>query len=262
MKRRNLSLILAILMALSLMLSACGTSQEDIAGKVTPVATEPAPETTEPVPETTAAAEPETTQAPEEETTLPEENIVSIGRIEGGTYTNNYVGFAMDLDSSWTYYSAEELQDIPENVAEMFAGSELGDSLNPLEQFTDMVAENVNLLTTINVLYQKLDMQSRLIYAAMEEEAILDATLAQSDLMLEAYSQAGIEVSSMEKVTVTFLGEERPALKTVAVMQGLDYYILQVFDYHLGEYSATITFASFVEDKTEELVAMCYPIGE
>lgn len=233
MKRRNLFQILAILMTLSLMLSACGTSQEEITGTVTPVTTEPT-----------------------------EEHVMSIGRIEGGTYTNNYVGFAIDLDSSWTYYSAEELQEIPENVAEKFAGSELGDTINPMTQFTDVLAENVDRMTTINVLYQKLDMQNRVAYALMGEEEILDATLEQSDMMIEAYAQAGMEVSSMEKVAVTFLGEERTGLKTVSTMEGVPYYTLQVFEYHLGEYAATITFASFIEDQTDSLVAMCYPISE
>lgn len=233
MKRKNISLILAVLMTLSVLLGGCGTSQKEVAGTVTPAATESA-----------------------------EERIMSIGRIEGGTYTNNYVGFAVDLDSSWTYYSAEELQELPENVAEILEGSELGETVDPMSQFTDMLAENIDMMTTINVLYKKLDMQTRMVYALMDEEEILDAVLEQSDEMIAAYAQAGMEVSSMEKVTVTFLGEERVGLKTVSTMGGIPYYTLQVFAYHLGGYSATITFASFVEDQTDSLVALCYPISE
>jgi len=242
---------MAIVMMVSLLLSACGGSQEEISGTVTPSAAEPAPEPTgEVTPQETLPEEPS------------EERTISLGRIEGGTYTNTYAGFAMDLDSSWTYYSAEELQEIPENVAEIFAGSEMGDVINPLTQFTDMMAENVENMTTINVLYQKLDMQNRIAFAMMNEEEILDVTLAQSDMMIEAYAQAGIDVTSMEKVPVTFLGEERVGLKTVSTMNGIPYYALQVFEYKLGEYYATITFASFVEDQTESLVPMCYPISE
>lgn len=233
MKRKNISLILAVLMTLSIMLGGCGTSQEEVAGTVTPAATE-----------------------------AGEERIMSIGRIEGGTYTNNYVGFAMDLDSSWTYYSAEELQELPENMAEIFEGSELGDTINPMKQFTDMLAENIDMMATINVLYQKLDMQGRLAYALMDEEEILDAVMEQSDEMIEAYAQAGMEVSSMEKVAVTFLGEAHMGLKTASIMEGVPYYTLQLFVHNLGEYSATITFASFVEDQTDSLVALCYPISE
>ena len=78
-----------------------------------------------------------------------------MGRLEGGVYTNSYTGYGCNLDSSWTYYSAEELQDMPEAVKEAMEGSELGDSIDTLNQFTDMMAENVEALTTMNVLYQK-----------------------------------------------------------------------------------------------------------
>lgn len=264
MKRgTKFTLILALTLALVLMLSACGgESQEEVAGSISTTA--PAGETAN---ETTAAATeaqqrteaPETTAAPTEET-VAEGNTMSLGRIEGGTYTNEYMGFAIDLDESWVYYSAEELQEMPDNVAELFKDSELGESIGTLEQFTDMMAESAGELATMNVLYQKLGLQERIVYAAMSAEDILDATLAQSDAMIEAYTSAGIEVESMEKVTVTFLGEERPALKTVSTMQGVAYYTLQVFDFHTGQYSVTITFASFVEDKTEALAAMCYPL--
>lgn len=247
MKRRNLTLILAILMTLSLMLSACGSSREEVSGTVTPADNQPA---TVPTGEITP---------PEEPADAP---VMSIGRIEGGTYTNSYLGFAIDLDSDWTYYSADELQEIPENVAEAFAGSEMGDTINPLTQFTDMMAENVSQMTSVNVLYQKLDMQNRIAFAMLDDEAILDMTLEQSDAMMEAYAQAGIMATSMEKVDVTFLGEERVGLKTVSTINEIPYYTLQVFEYRQGEYYAAVTFASFVEDQTDSLITMCYPISE
>ena len=247
MKRRNLFQILALVMALSLVLCGCGNSREEISGTVTPSDNQPA---TAPAGEITP---------PEE---AAEEPVMSLGRIEGGTYTNSYIGFAIDLDSEWTYYSAEELQEMPENVAEMFADSELEEAINTLTQFTDMMAENVSRMTTINVLYQQLDMQNRIAFATMDQEGILDLTLEQSDMMIEAYAQAGILVSSMEKVPVTFLGEECMGLKTISTMSEVPYYTLQVFVYRQGEYYATITFASFVEDQTENLVAMCYPVSE
>jgi len=251
MKRRNLTLIMAIVMMVSLLLSACGGSQEEISGAVTPDDNQPA---ALPTGEVTPSEDPteETVEGPS----------MSLGRIEGGTYTNSYLGFGIGLDDSWTFYSAEELQEIPDNIAEIFAGSEMEGVINPLTQFTDMMAENVSQMTTINVLYQKLDMQNRVAFAMMDEEALLDATLAQSEMMIEAYAQAGIEVTSMEKVPVTFLGEERMGMKTVSTMNGIPYYTLQIFEYRQGEYYATITFASFVEDVTDHLVVVCYPISE
>lgn len=260
--KKNLNVLITLMLVLCTVLAGCGSDAEDVGGTVVSnesiAATVPggtvAQETTAPAAETTA---------PAEETTAPvEEKIASLGRMEGGTYINEYVGFGCDLDANWTFYSAEELQELPSNVAELMAGTELGDAASQMQQITDMMAENVNDLTTMNVLYQKLSMQERIAYAALDEEAILDATLAQSDMLIEAYTQAGIEVESIEKVTVTFLGEERLALKTVAQTQGVGYYILQLFDFHLGQYSVTTTFSSYVEDKTESMLELFYKVGE
>ena len=198
-----------------------------------------------------------TTTAPQ--ATEPE-NIMSLGRIEGGTYSNEYMGFAIDLDSTWTYYTAEELQEIPENVSEMLADTDFADGV--LNNITDMMAESVESLASINVLYQRLDMTTRLAYAAMSSEEILDLVLTESDAMIDAYAQMGLTDVAVDKTTVTFLGEEVPALMTTYTMEGLPCYCLQVFDYHLGQYSATITFTSYLEDITGDLVAMCYPISD
>lgn len=219
---------LFVALVLVLGMTACDAeTQEDVAGSVTPAETE---------------------------------NVVSMGRMEGGTYTNEYVGLAMDLDSSWTYYSAEELQEMPNNVAEILKDSELGDAMDTLNQFTDMMAESVENLASINVLYQKLDLKARLAYAAMSESEIIDGLLSESDMLISTYAQAGIEVESMEKMDVTFLGENHAALHTAATIQGVNYYILQLCYYNLGGYSVTITFASYVEDTTVELLDLCRPL--
>ena len=254
--------ITALLLALLLALSACGKTPQDVSGTITPATQEPtlpsgtvAPATEAPTEEPTEAP----TEAPVETTAPAEENPVTMGWMEGGTYTNTYMGFALDLDSTWTYYPAEALQEMPENVKDVLEGTEIGDAINPLNQFTDMMAESVERLATINVLYQKLDMQTRLVYAAMSEENIVDATLGQKDMLVSAYAQAGIENAQIEKVKVNFLGEETFALKTTASTQGVPVYMLQVFDYKLGQYGVTVTFTCYVEDITEELIAMCYP---
>ena len=139
----------------------------------------------------------------------------------------------------------------------------MGDAtnLNQLVQFTDMLAESSEKMASINVLYQKLDLQNRLLYAMMSEGDILDATLAQKDLMISSYTQMGLESVNIEKVSVDFLGEKHFALKTTATTMGIPTYMVQVFDYHLGQYSVTTTFTCYVQDITQELLNMCYPVG-
>lgn len=243
--------ILALLLALTLVcgaLAACG-STEPQGGSITPLPSEsePAPTETEPAPTET---EPAPTESGEKE--------VSLGAMHGGVYTNTYAGFTCTLDENWTFATAEQLQELPGNVSELFSNSEFADKLGT--QIFDMQAENVTELVTMNVLYQKLDMSTRLAYATLTEEQIIDATLDQKDAMIAAYEQAGMDVSSIEKVTVTFCGKTRTAMLTSATMEGVPYFTLQIFDCHLGEYSVTTTFASYVENNTEKLLAMCSPI--
>lgn len=229
--------LLAVLLVMTV-LAGCGSEKaENVAGQITPTGTQPVE-----------------TQAAEEETP------VSLGRIEGGTYTNSYAGFGCTLDSSWTFYSAEELQELPENVGEMLKDTEFADSVDSMEQITDMMAENLDMLCSMNVLYQKMDMQSRLVYAMMSEEDIVDAVLGQKDSMIAAYAQMGMDVTSMEKATVTFLGEEHVAVRTEGSVQGMTFYMVQLFDYHRGSYSITTTMTSYMEDKTADMLALFYAV--
>lgn len=229
--------VFCLILVLTLLLCGCGKPEEPVSGQVTPRETETAG----------VPAEPERT--------------VSLGRVEGGEYRNEYVGYGCKLDSSWTFYSAEELQELPADIAEQMEGSQLGDMAEQLTQISDMMAENVDMLTSINVLYTKLGMQERLSYAVLTEKQILEAVLSQQDMLMDAYSQAGIEVSAMELVTLSFLGQERYAIHTTATMQGIPYYTLQVYDYHLGAYGVVTTFASYVEDNTASLPELFYSIG-
>ena len=184
-----------------------------------------------------------------------------MGRLEGGTYINEYAGYACELDSNWTFYSAEELQVLPDNVKELIADTELADVIGDVPQFTDMMAENVDEMARINALYQKHTMQERLGFAMLTDAELIDGTLEQQDMMKDAYAQAGMDVESMERITVTFLGEERAALRTVGTAADVPFYMVQIFDYHLGQYSVTLTVNSYLEDKTQQILDLFYPVN-
>lgn len=230
MKKRTV--LLVCILTLALLLAGCGGEEKDVAGNVAPL-------------ETTAPA--------------VEDKPLSLGRLDGGVYTNEYVGFGCDLDENWQFYSAEELQELPEIVQDALEGSAIAEDGMPA-QITDMMAENVNDLTSINVLYTKLSMQERIAYAMMTEETIIDLTLEQKDDMIAAYAQMGIETFSIEKDTVTFLGEERCVLRTEAAIEGVPYYTLQLFDFKLGQYYVTTTLASYLEDNTDSLLELWHTV--
>lgn len=234
---------LALAATLVLALAACGGKPEDVAGKI------------EPGPSATAPAGTVETTPPEEE-----ETEVSLGRIEGGVYTNSYAGFGCELDSNWVFYSAEELQELPANVQEALADTELGDAMSELTVISDMKAENAEDLTTMNVQYTKLDAQERLAYLMLSEEDLLDIMLEQSEVLTSSYTQLGIEVESIEKAEVDFLGEKHWGLRTTASQYDIPCYILQMFDYTRGRYGVTTTFWSYGEDTTEDLAGLFYKV--
>lgn len=239
MKKMSKWLLVALLV-MGMLLTGCG-KEKDVAGKVTPNESQNA------APSDTAGTE-------------PEEKTVSLGRMEGGIYTNSYAGFGCELDSNWEFYMADELQELPENVQEMLADTELGDMMAQATQIMDMKAENVNDLLAINVLYTKLDTKSRVAYALMSEEDIMDVTLEQKDLLISSYAQAGIEVSSMEKVEVEFLGQKHFAIHTTASIEGIPYFMLQLYNYHAGSYGVTTTLSSYLEDNTDYLLSLFYKV--
>ena len=272
MKRTNRVLILAIIFTLMMTCTACGN---DVSGQITPAESqtessetsriEPVESVTPtegPVGSITPIEEPSTEASATDETAVEEADLeekpVSLGRMQGGTYVNEYIGLACDLDSTWEFYTAEELQELPTTAAELFEDTELGEYLDSTTRIMDMQAECPNDLTTMNVLYQKMDMQQRLAYAMATEEEIIDSTLAESDLLVDSYNQMGLEVVDMTKKQVTFLGEERYAIHTVAKIGEVDFYALQLCDYHLGQYAITITLSSYMEDKTEDVLNLFY----
>ena len=232
--------LLAALLALMLVLSGCGA---------------PPPEETEPA---SIQAEAPATEPP---ATEPQERPASLGHFEDRTYINEYLGFSMEFDESWTIKTAEELQEIPANIAEILKDTSVGENIAELTQIMDMQAENVQQLCSVNVLYQALSVQERLMYMGMSDEEIMDGMLSQSEMLEESYTQMGLEVESIDKVQVTFCGETRYALKCVCVLADMKYYTLQIFDYNLGRYGVVTTFACFNEDITGDLAAMCQGVG-
>ena len=240
MKKRWISGLAAAVLCIAL--AGCGDSSQPQRGTITPAKTQ----------QTDPAAT---------ETTTVTDGSVSLGRIVGGSYENTYAGYGCKLDENWQYYTAEELQDLSELTQELLEDSKLAEQTGSYAQITDMMAENAQSLQSMNVLYTRLSFQERLLYSNMSEEALIDTTLKQKDVLLETYAQAGMDVSSIEKVQVSFLGEEHYAIRTTAKVQGVDYYILQLFDFNLGgQYYVTLTMSSFEEDTTSELLDLFYPV--
>lgn len=255
--KKIMCLLLATVM---LVLAGCG-GKEIPGGTILP---EESIQDTQPTgilePETEPTTEPATEPATEATEPAEEESNLSLGRQEGGTYVNEYAGFQCQLDTNWEFYTATELQELPEQISESTKGTELNTYLDGVEQFTDMMAENVNDMLSMNLVYQKLTLEQRLAYSVTTEEEVVDSILSQADLLIEFYEASGITVYGMEKVQVEFMGQTRFAIYSVNEIQGVPYYTLQLFDGRRGEYSLTLTLASYVEDNTLSLLELFTPV--
>ena len=179
---------------------------------------------------------------------------LSLGKIEGSTYINEYVGFAIDLSSGWTLSSADELQRLPDQVLDQMNGSDLTVLLDQYEQIFDLMAERDSKAISVN--YTKLPTIERIIYAFMSEEMIVDTLLSQEDMLTATYKASGIYPKSFEKVEVEIMGKTHYALHMKATAGGDDYYTLQLFFYQKGSYGVSLTLASFDTDSTYELAKL------
>ena len=234
------------LLTLTMLLAGCAGRAAGTAQTVPASAPEIlAPRDTEPVP----SSVPEVT-----------ERQMTLGRVEDGVYTNTYAGIGCRLGEGWDWATAQELQELSREVKEALEGTAVGSTIQDGTQVYDMQAQNVEALTTTNVVFTKLSAKERLAYALMSDEDLIQSNLEQKDALIESYAKAGIMVTSMEAVQVSFLGESRTALRTQSTYQGVAYYMLQVFDYRLGEFGMTLTVGSFQEDHTQELLALYYPL--
>lgn len=227
--------VLAAVLAVSV-LTGCGETKENVAGTVTNAANNES--------ETAASTAAEETEAAEERT-------FSIGSEEGSVYENSYGGFGAEFGDGWKLYSAEELQDLADNMNETY---EDGTSI------IDMKAENEETLQAVNVNFTKLSITEQAAYSACTEEEIID------ELVAEDYSAElatyGASLESVEKTSVTFLGETHFAMKMVATQSGVTVYTTQILNYSRGSWAGCITVESYNEDTTQDVLDMFYAVEE
>lgn len=233
--------LIALLLTLSMAASLMGCSQEDAASG-----------------ETAGVASGETTAS--ETAVAAQGTVPSLGTIDGNTYTSTYLELGCTLGEGWVFYSADQLQELPEGIQSQPDSAASWEKLKDDTQIFDMKAESAEDMASVNILLMKASVQERVAYALLSEQEVLDAVLEQKDDMISSYTEAGFTVDSMEAVTVTFLGQERVALRTVASLEGVPYYVLQVFDYSLGQMSMILTASCFMEDNTESLIETFYAL--
>lgn len=182
---------------------------------------------------------------------------LSLGIVKDYTYTNKYMGIGITLDENWQMMSATELQKLPGEVEDMLDGTLVGEAMKNVSYYMDMQATATldGNVSSMNVVMQKLNTAQKNLYKGKTDDQVIDTTLLAKDSMIESYKAMGMSEIVFTKVQVQYLGQTRTVLRTDAQLYGMDYIILQVMDYNLGEYAATLTVACMGEDHCAELLA-------
>ena len=246
--------ILALLLALCMLfaLSACGS--KEVKGSVSPAeeeretnaaesaaAQEPEAAETEP--------EPAEAEAPEE---TAEEESPELGIVSGGRYENEFLGIGCELDDNWVYANEEQLASLIGITADA-VGGDFGEQMLKSDLFYDMYAESGTNAATINIVIQKLDLMSSM----ASEEAVIDASIKTMETQLAA---AGFSDLKIGKNTLSFVGEEHLGVTVSAMVQGVQLYEQQVY-IKKGGYIASITFGTYVTDRTADLAELFFALG-
>ncbi len=247
--KKAIALTLALLLCLSLF-TACGGKEQDIGGTVTGTPSEEAaPKLPEDYEEPEEPSVPETSDEPAEpEPEEPAEEEYSMGITIGGTYTNDFAGLSCTLDENWMFFDEAQLAELNGLTLEMFDDEAIRQAMEDSGAVYDMYAARLDGMGSINIIFENLG----LLYGSVLSEADY-AQLATQNLE-PSLASAGFSDLSCEIVTVDFCGSEHTAIRIEGILQEIPIYEILVLQ-KVGNYMMNITFASYVEDLTADMLS-------
>lgn len=171
------------------------------------------------------------------------------GYLTGDTYVNTYTGYGCKLNKGWTIEVAEAGKE-----AEFVVDSD-GDAVYAMK------ATNTGNGATIGLGYEKLNFYERvrMLYQSNEAQLALELSGMRNEYE-SAFLEQGAKEVSVEQETVTFLGEECEAIKTVVTVYNVSLYMVQLMDFKLGEYCTVLTCMSIGTDTTQNLLDLFYAV--
>ena len=255
--------------------------QPEITGKIELIEEEkqkePASETQEPSEETKEPAAEETEQ-PEEGKQEPEqepekepekdpekdpekepekqpeqERAFEIGKVEGTTYKNSYIGIGCTLESGWEIMTKEELLELNELSVGAIDDEAIQAAMKEAEVFYDFYAQAEDGMSNINIVFEKLNPENG---ELLSEEAYVDASVTG---MTQALPAAGFSNVNVEKTNDIFAGAQHFGMRITGSVQGIAVY-QRVIVIRKGDYAVCIAISTFLEDTTDAVAAKFFKI--
>ena len=220
------SLLIAALLLVSF--AACDDSGEDVRGSVSGGNT---------VATTAAVAE-------------SNGGTLELGSTNGAVYENKFIGIGCELDSDWTFYSDEQIEQLNKESSQ-YISDDYAEIIENASLVYDMYAVSANGTDTINVNLEKVD-SAQLATLDIEENY---KTLS-SDL-ISVYEGMGYTDISYEIEDVSIGGKSFPAMKISTKFSGIDAYFLTL-NIKCDGYLACMTIGTFYTDNINTLLESFY----
>ena len=179
------------------------------------------------------------------------------GVVEGQTYTSQFLGLTCTAPAEFTYLSDQEIAQRNHLAAEAVDSEELvkqmRESLENGNQVQDMYLMTADGLQTVNVMLVKVSAKG----AAVDMAAFADMG---KDQVVSAYQSMGMTDVEASRETVTFMGQQYEGICATAAYYDAPVTTVQVC-MQVDNYVCVITFTSYVEDRTSEMMDFFSPLA-
>ena len=181
------------------------------------------------------------------------------GTVEGQTYTSTFLGLTCTAPAEYTYLTDEEIAELNGVAADAMTDQTLVKEMQSLlesgDQVQDMYLMTEDGLQTVNVMLTKVDAKG----ATVDMAAFAESG---AEEVKSAY-EAIVGMSDVEAVheTVAFMGQQYEGIRMTATYDGnAPVFCVQVCMQE-GDYVCVVTFTSYVEDHTAEMMDFFAPIA-
>lgn len=180
------------------------------------------------------------------------------GVVEGQTYTSQFLGLMCTAPAEFTYLNDQEIAQL-NNLAMDAVSNEalvkqMRESLENGNQVQDMYLMTADSLQTVNVMLVKVSAQG----AAVDMTAFTKMGMEQ---FMTTYHSMGMTDVEATCETITFMGQSYEGIRLTAVYDGnAPVYCVQVC-MQKGDYVCVVTFTSYVEDHTSEMMEFFSPLA-
>lgn len=170
----------------------------------------------------------------------------------GNTYSSKFLGAKITLDENWTFSTDEEIAAMNNLTADLM-GDEFSEQLKKADVIYDMMVADSATGDNININFENMGL---VLGKVVSPKAYLELS---QETYESAMAQIGAENVKSSLGKVDFAGEKEDALIGKIEASGVSMYQV-VIAKSCGNYMASITITTMLEDRTADLIAKFEPV--